>query len=295
MHESFLSHQNYRFLKWASLLCVAALASYLSHSPAEPPNGGTWLGYTLGGMGASIILFLLWYGIRKRQYHMTGNKQSAWVSAHVYLGGALVVIVSLHCGFQFGWNVHTLAYVLMMLVVISGGFGLYAYLMFPAAISRIRNGETRPSILKAIAAFDEQCLAKASEIGGPIHSVILLIVERTVIGGSVWQQLTGKSLVFPSFARLWRSKTKIGPVHNGMGLARAALIDYVVESDNGEKIAKAGELLGLLTRRQDLIERLRQDVKYHAWMKGWLYLHVPLSVALLAALTIHVVVVFFYW
>jgi hypothetical protein len=30
-------------------------------------------------------------------------------------------------------------------------------------------------------------------------------------------------------------------------------------------------------------------------MDIWLYFHVPLSIALLAALTIHIVSVFFYW
>ena len=40
---------------------------------------------------------------------------------------ALIVIATLHTGFQFGWNVHTLAYVLMMLVILSGMFGIAAY------------------------------------------------------------------------------------------------------------------------------------------------------------------------
>jgi hypothetical protein len=36
-------------------------------------------------------------------------------------------------------------------------------------------------------------------------------------------------------------------------------------------------------------------MRYKAVLDLWLYIHVPLSVALLAALTIHVVSVFLYW
>ena len=34
----------------------------------EPPNGGTWLGYTLGTIGALLIVWLMLFGIRKRRY-----------------------------------------------------------------------------------------------------------------------------------------------------------------------------------------------------------------------------------
>ena len=51
----------------------------------------------------------------------------AWVSAHVYLGLAVMVVATLHSGFQFGWNIHTRAYGLMVLVVVSGLCGITVY------------------------------------------------------------------------------------------------------------------------------------------------------------------------
>jgi len=302
MHETFLSYGNYRFLKQAATLSLLCLTLYALHSPDELPNGGTWLGYSLGGIGAGIIFFLLWYGVRKRQYHLTASKQSAWVSAHVYLGSALVLIVSLHCGFQFGWNIHTLTYGLMLLVVASGAFGLYAYLVFPGTVTRMRAGKGRMELVKEVAELDETCLTLAMEMGDQIHHLILLIVEKTTIGGSAWQQLRGKPkpLDFSHFCALWPSDSAFAPAakskfEDGMSFAKANLEQTVVNSDNPEQISQAGNLLSLLIRRNEAVQRLRKDVRYHALMKAWLYLHVPLSIALLTALLIHVIVVFFYW
>ena len=61
----------------------------------------------------------------------TMGSVQGWTSAHVYLGTALLIIATLHAGFQVGWNLHTLAYVLMIVVIASGFFGLYSYLNHP--------------------------------------------------------------------------------------------------------------------------------------------------------------------
>ena len=79
-------------------------------------NGGSWYGYLLGTIGALLILWLTLLGVRKRAMTRRRWSLKAWTSAHVYLGLSLIVIGTLHTGFQFGWNVHTLAYALMMLV-----------------------------------------------------------------------------------------------------------------------------------------------------------------------------------
>ena len=114
MHQSFLQYRGKRYLWIGLALCVVAVLAYGWHAPLSPPNGGTWLGYTLGTIGALLILWLTALGVRKRSYSSTLGTVQGWVSAHVYLGLALLIVATLHTGFQFGWNVHTLAYVLMV-------------------------------------------------------------------------------------------------------------------------------------------------------------------------------------
>jgi len=40
---------------------------------------------------------------------------------------------------------------------------------------------------------------------------------------------------------------------------------------------------------------VRRDLQFRALMQVWLYFHVPLSFALLAALTAHIISVFYFW
>jgi len=60
--------------------------------------------------------------------------------------------------------------------------------------------------------------------------------------------------------------------------------------------AKAQELLvAEMSRVVSLSERIGRDLQYRALLQVWLYFHVPLSFALLAALTAHVISVFYFW
>ena len=39
----------------------------------------------------------------------------------------------------------------------------------------------------------------------------------------------------------------------------------------------------------------RKDIQLQAWLEVWLYVHVPMTMAMLVGLVIHIVVVFLYW
>ena len=140
--RTFLEYKSYRYLKVAIGLLLASVVAYTFDDPQGGRSGSSWTGYGLGTISAGLIAWLMWLGLRKRTYAATGAPLKGWVSAHVYLGTALVVLVPLHSAFEFGWNVHTLAYALMCVVVFTGMLGVGFYALVPTSMTR--NRQRRP-------------------------------------------------------------------------------------------------------------------------------------------------------
>lgn len=273
MHESLLIYRNLRYLKIALALIAVACGLYIFHTPIEKPNGGTWLGYTLGAISAGIMFWLAWYGARKRSYGGATGRLEDWASAHVYLGLALVFITTLHSGFQFGLNIHTLLYVLMMIVIVSGVFGLYFYLRFPRLLAENRRGLTTEMMLNQIADLDRDLRKYALSLDDESAGVILDAVQNTRIGGSLSRQLSGVDANCPTTA------------------ARKFVEQYTGHQDESTR----RQLVTRLTKKEGLLERIRRDIKLRCLLQVWLFIHVPFTFAALAALVAHVIVVFYYW
>jgi hypothetical protein len=275
-HQSILAYARYRYLKVATVALVAVVALYAWDHPPNGRYGGTWLGYTLGTLGALMILWLSWYGVRKRKYSSTAGMLQGWLSAHVYFGTVLIVIATLHTAFKVGWNVHTLAYVLMLAVIFSGFYGVYAYLRFPREMTDNLGDDTLALLLIKIADIDRQARQLSLSLPDSINQLVLEAAQGTQIGGSWVQQLRGRDPYCPTTAAV-----------DGLQIVGRKL--------SGEQARTNHQLYSLLLKKQELVARARLDVQLKAWMDLWLYCHVPLSMALLVALTIHIVSVFFYW
>lgn len=271
-HEGFLRYANFRWAKISGGLCLLVILSYLLIDVTPRPNGGSWYGYTLGTIGAALILWLTALGYRKRK--MTSNAWSlkAWTSAHVYLGLSLIVIGTWHSGFQLGWNVHTLAWALMMLVILSGLCGVVAYATLPAALSNNRDEMTQMQMLEAIQAFDRQLHSAAQPLTPADSAIVLAALDQSPFAGNIASRISGR------FA----------------GCATAAAHRTLAASTSSEAEARA-KVIGLLGQKEAALARLRTHLRIRALLEIWLYVHVPLTFALIAALSAHIISVFFYW
>lgn len=275
-HKSFLTHKRFRYGKIALIVAVLTIVSYALIDVSPRHNGGSWYGYTLGTIGAGLIIWLTFLGVRKRA--MTPGRWSlkAWTSAHVYLGLALIVIGTLHTGFQFGWNIHTYAYAFMMLVIISGLFGIYFYATLPDNLSNNRDEMTETQMLEALRSLDRQLHEAAQPLTPELAALVQDSLEQDPFGGGFWARITGK---YPGCAtRKAQSE-----------LRRMRAYEPKVGDDPLDKVD------ALLDKKEATLTRVRRHLRLKSLLQVWLYVHVPMTFALIASLSAHIISVFFYW
>jgi hypothetical protein len=297
MHQSFINFRHYRYGLIAGIASLITLVTYLLDRPRVPPNGGTWLGYTLGTIAALLVIFLALFGIRKRSFRSTIGTAIGWLSAHVYLGLAALLIATLHSGMHFGRNVHTVAYVLMCLVTLSGCWGVYAYVSFPGAMMQQRGNLRRSEFLRQIAELDSSSLELAESISPQMTQLLAEGARRTDLGGgNLWKQLRSRdeSTLLLGIGSAPRRSSLVSNA-NQRALIRTLAEIRPGRSSSEVALSSVQKLLELAGSKAVLLQRLRRETQFAALLKIWLFLHVPLCCALLAALCIHVVTVFLYW
>ena len=274
MRETYLSYQRFRYLKLALLLAVMAVAFYVAQGSVEPPAGDSLLGYTLGVVGALLIVLLQYLGVRKRSYRSRLGTVRGWLSAHVYLGLALFVIVSLHTGFQLGSNVHSLAYALMVVVIASGLFGVYAYARYPSLLSSNRAGTKQETLLAEIGELDQETLRRGADLGNDTRQTVLDSIAASSRKGKSWLRFFNSSGIPDDCV--------------------AILAEKAAANSAGDQAQQLHELLDLVARRARMVTRLQRDIHYRTIMGLWLDFHVIVSIGLITTVSIHVFSVFFF-
>jgi hypothetical protein len=273
--RTFLEYENYRYLKVSLAVLFISVVTYAIDDPPGGRNGSSWTGYGLGTVAAAIIFWLMWLGVRKRDYKATGAPLKGWVSAHVYLGTMLIFIVPLHSAFEFGINIHTLAYAFMCVVCFSGMLGIAFYALVPTLMTRNRNNITLDAMLERIAEIDMVCRGAAEILPDYYAQAVMISIDETRIGGLLRSQLSGTDS------------------DCGTSKALRRLRNSEIELDQDSK-AQERKLVELIARKELLVRQIRRDVRYKALLDLWLIVHVPFAFATCAALIVHIFVVFWY-
>jgi len=280
MYENFLAFGRYVWGKLTLATTLVLVISYIIYSRRVSPNGATLVGLIYGIISFVAILLLMYYGMRKRSYAAKHWSLRAWLSFHVYIGTMTLLLVPLHAGFKFGFDIHTLAYVLLVMVVASGIVGAALYLLLPRRFEPFGEELTYPmgqstdeELRKIIRQMRALAIDKSQEFADACQTEIEYGIPRRHAGwGLLWRKSATAALV----------ATQI-----------EAFQDYLqhipeVEHEAFQNLAR------LATQKRDLEHRMVAQMRLQNLLEAWLYIHLPVSLVMFIVVIIHILVVFYY-
>jgi hypothetical protein len=241
-------------------------------------HGGSPAGIAYGTLGLLAILVLLYFGVRKRSYRSTWGTVDGWLQSHIYLGILSAFVILFHTGFRFQDRVAVAAFATLLVVVGSGYVGASLYTSVPRRLSEIESDLTPADLAAQIKQLADAMTRVAGSRSQPFQQVCKGLLAESLPG-----PLAGWRMLF--------FRPAAAGAGGGAGTAPWAV--YLTQVPAGEQ-EELRQLLVLSRQRSELLERLIAQQRYRNVLGAWLYLHVPLSIALLVLVAAHLVAVFYY-
>ena len=313
-----------KWIVFAVVATVAAVAWYLSfgRGNARWPGGSSPPGFAYGVVGGLLILFEFFLWPRKKMRTWRIGRVQTWMRAHIWLGLLTVPLLVMHSGFHFGEALSTVLMVLFLVVIASGIYGLILQQIIPRKMLSEIPAETIYSQIDRMSALladeGEQIVlatcgppegetdfarAVAEETGrnrGDVHITVGAVRKVGSVQGKTLRTMIPAEPIAGSELLRNVYKGKVVDFLRDGERSRSPLVDpnksaSVFHDLRAKCPAEAHEAI---TAIEDLCGQRRQfdrQRRLHRWLHGWLLVHLPLSVALVALMIVHIIVTLKYW
>jgi hypothetical protein len=311
---------------WVAFIVVVTIAAggwFVAAGIDQPtwPGGSSLPGFTFGVVGGLIILFemLLWLKKKVRVWRI--GRAQVWMRAHIWLGLLCVPLLILHSGLRLGGTLSTVLMVLLLVVIASGIWGLALQQMLPR---RLLDDVPAETIYSQIPHLTAQLTAEAERLVrntcGPAEGEVvevLRVPDPTSMASSSHQVIGAVRTVGPVQGKVRETRALATPVPDSEALReffKGIAAPFLREGRAGAtplhspnraaalfqdlrtKVAPAAHpavaaLEGFCNQRRQWDEQRR----LHVWLHSWLWVHFPLSVALMVLMFLHVWVALRYW
>jgi hypothetical protein len=131
-------------------------------------------------------------------------------------------------------------------------------------------------MIEAIESLDRQMHDVAQPLDRAGAELARQSIEDTDLGGGFLKRLTNS----------------YGDCANKRAAAKLRALPAPASAVQAEALTK---LEGLMQQKAEVLGLARRQMRITAFLEGWLFVHIPATFALLAALTAHIVSVFTYW
>lgn len=257
------------------VLLAATVAAFVWSVRREFPHGGSVVGLIFGTAGYLLILLLAYYGIRKRSYRSTFGTMEQWLQSHIYLGLLVLVLLVLHTGGRFNDTVAVTTLILVAVVILSGIAGAIFFVTIPRLLTEVESNLTVDEISQQLNQLGRNMARVASGRSAPFIRIYEGLMSEAMPG---W--LAGWRLLLSRMRRSSQQST-----------GDWSKLLTLVGKDEQEALR---QMLVFSRQRKELLIRLMYQQRYKNILEFWLYIHVPVTVAVLVFGTVHVIAVFYY-
>ena len=274
-----------RSRRWRAVALVLLVAAFVPFAlerwrDGAFQHGGSRLGLAYGIAAAALVLLLTAFGLRKRAYRSRLGSLESWLGSHVWLGVLVAVVAVLHTGLRFEDRVALATLLVLLAVVASGLVGAYLYQVLPRRLTAVETNEA-----------PEETTAELNRVAG---AMARLAAGRSAAFRSIHHRLAAEAR--PPVWAGWRLVFSGAPA--GGGAERSGgrggwerLLGNVEEAEREE----LRHLLVLARQHRELRRGFLVQRRYRNLLDAWLWVHVPLTFALLALLAVHVAGALYYW
>ena len=249
--------------------------------------GGTPVGLVFGSLAFAIFVFGALLSLRKRIVLWPIGSVQSWLRAHIWLTLFTIPLVLLHSGFRLGAPMTILLLALYAVVMVSGVYGLFLQQKVPRIMQERLPTET---IYEQIPYVRSQ-LARAAE--RMCHALQAAAAHKTLAGAPAVDPQSEAALV--AFLQ-----DQVIPYLRARRGGRFQLGDSTYSEDTFRFVqlslteayrSRVAEIQAWCDQRRLLDLQLR----FHRWLHGWLFVHVPFSFLLLMLTAWHAYVTLFYY
>jgi hypothetical protein len=277
----------------ALVLSLLAYVTYVRLSMGRP-SGSSAMGLIFGSIGFGLMIFATLLSLRKRFPVWRIGRAQTWMRGHLWLGLLSYPIILFHGGFSWGGPLTSAMMWIFTFVIVSGLFGAALQHFMPRLITQRAPFET---IYDQIDRVQGQLLAEADDLISSVDDVAaklgLYVAARSPAGANaVVQATTTPEMALAELRSVYGES--IRPYLGQRGAYSHAL--------NSRKNAKAmfarlrkltpEELRDVVDDLENICEEKRdldRQSRMHRVLHGWLFVHVPLSFALVVMGLIHAV------
>lgn len=274
------SHKTWMIV--TACLFAAATALYLWYALAWEggPRGKTGPGILFGIAGSLLMLFAGLLSARKKVPNWRLGKAQTWLRGHIWLGLLSVPLILYHTGFRWGGTLETVLLLLLAAIVASGLFGLalqnYLPRIMKTATPHEATYEQIPSVCAAL------CRTADAEVLAACNSLFETSTDSNSLAdeGAMLREFY-RSTVRPYLGDPHpRGEARLQDRHQS-----EAIFAQVRSMTPARLHSTLEKLTAICEERRQMSDQLR----LHYWLHGWLYVHLPLSLALLVLTILHIV------